>query len=189
MKRLLPQSRFPRFFFWLTLAAAIVIGLNGALAGQEPVRSSTDIQREAMKKLSFLAGAWSGPVTIVRGPGEPLHRTQSEEVQYKLDGLVLLIEGKSTAADGKVSFSALATVAYDDATRTYRLRAYNNGRYVDTELSVRDGGFSWQYQAGPAHLVNTMQLTKNGEWSETTEATFGDNPPQRSVEMLLQHRP
>jgi hypothetical protein len=189
MKSQLSKSRFPRFLFRLTLAATIVIGLNGALAAQEPAQSSTDIQREAMRKLSFLAGSWSGPITIVRGPGEPLHRTQTEDVQYKLDGLVLLIEGKSTASDGKVSFSALATVAYDDASRAYRFRAYNNGRYVDTELSVQDGGFSWQYQAGPAHIVNTMHLTKSGEWSEVTEATFGNNPPQRSVDMLLQHRP
>ncbi|MGA2216944.1 MAG: DUF1579 family protein [Terracidiphilus sp.] len=189
MKGLLPKSKFPRFFFRLTLAAAIAIGLNGGLAAQEPTQSAADIQRAAMKKLSSLAGKWSGPVTIVRGPGEPLHRTQTEEVQYKLDGLVLLIEGNSTAPDGKVSFSALATVAYDDASRTYRFRAYNNGHYVDTELTVQDGGFSWQYQAGPVHIVNTMQLTKSGEWSEVTEATFGNNPPQRSVEMLLQHRP
>jgi hypothetical protein len=171
------------------IASAFLVSFGLALAAQEPARSSQDVQRESMHKLSFLAGAWSGPVTIVRGPGEPLHRTQTEDVQYKLDGLVMLIEGKSTGADGKVMFNALATVSYDDASHTYRFRAYNDGHYLDTELTVVDGGFSWQYQAGPAHIVNTMQLTKKGEWSEVTEATVGSNPPLRAVEMLLQHRP
>jgi hypothetical protein len=169
------------------LAAACVISFGLPLAAQQPASNNVDVQREAMRKLSFLAGHWSGAVTIVRGPGEPLHLTQTEAVEYKLDGLVLLIEGKSTGADGQAQFSALATIAYDDGSHTYRFRAYNDGHYLDTELSVPANGFSWSFTAGLAHIVNTMQLTGKGEWSEVTEVTVGSNPPHRSVEMLLQH--
>ncbi|MGA9978306.1 MAG: hypothetical protein WBQ08_06695 [Candidatus Sulfotelmatobacter sp.] len=172
-----------------TLLAVLMISSSLLLAAQQPPSNSVDAQREAMRKLSFLAGHWSGPVTIVRGPAEPLHLTQTEDVEYKLDGLVLLIEGKSVNAEGKVMFTALATVAYDDASHTYHFRAYHDGHYLDTELSVPANGFSWSFTAGPAHIVNTMHLTSKGEWDEVTEATFGSNPPQRSVEMLLQHQP
>jgi len=175
--------------FTKLFAAAFLISFNLSLVAQQPSSNSVDVQREAMRKLSFLAGHWSGPVTIVRGPGEPLHLTQTEDVQYKLDGLVLLIEGKSTSADGKVLFSALATIAYDDVTHSYQFRAYHDGRYLDTELSVPTNGFSWSFTAGPAHIVNTMHLTGKGEWDEVTEATVGSNPPHRSVEMHLQHQP
>jgi hypothetical protein len=179
----------PPFLSTTLLAAAFMISSSLSLAAEQPVSNSVDAQREAMRKLSFLAGHWSGPVTIVRGPGEPLHLTQTEDVQYKLDGLVLLIEGKSTSADGKILFSALATIAYDDASHTYRFRAYHDGHYLDTELSVPANGFSWSFTAGPAHIVNTMHLTSKGEWDEVTEAIVGSNPPRRSVEMLLQHKP
>lgn len=171
------------------IAAVFLVVFSVALAAQEPARSAADVQREFMHKLSFLAGTWSGPITIIRGPGEPLHFTQSEDVQYKLDGLVMLVEGKSTGPDGKIMFNALATISYDDASHTFRFRAYNDGHYLDTELSVVDNGFSWQFQSGPARVVNTMQLTKNGEWNEVTEVAVGDTPPHRSVDMLLQHRP
>ena len=170
-------------------ALAVMISMGASLAAQQPASNSADAQREAMRKLSFLAGRWSGPVTVVRGPGEPLHLVQTEDVEYKLDGLVLLIEGKSTGADGKAQFSALATISYDDASRTYRFRAYNDGHYLDTELSVPANGFSWSFMAGPANIVNTMHLTGKGEWSEVTEVTVGGNPAHRSVEMLLQHLP
>ena len=170
-------------------AAAVVISLSLSLAAQQPASNSADVQREAMRKLSFLAGHWSGPVTVVRGPGDPLHLTQTEDVGYKLDGLVLLIEGKSTGADGKAQFSALATIAYDDASHTYRFRAYHDGHYLDTELLVPATGFSWSFAAGPANIVNTMHLTGKGEWAEATDVTFGANPPHRSVEMLLQRQP
>jgi hypothetical protein len=172
-----------------TLLAALMIPSSLLLAAQQPPSNSVDVQREAMGKLSFLAGHWSGPVNVVRGPGEPVHLTQTEDVAYKLDGLVLLIEGKSTSADGKVEFSALATVSYDDASHTYRFRAYHDGHYLDTELSVPANGFSWSFTAGPARIVNTMHLTSKGEWDEVTEATVGSNPPHRSLDMLLQHQP
>jgi hypothetical protein len=83
----------------------------------------------------------------------------------------------------------LATISFDDATRTYRIRAYNNGHYVDTELSVLADGFSWSFLAGPVRIVNTMHLTAKGEWQEVTEVNVGNAPPRRSVEMVLQHLP
>jgi hypothetical protein len=172
-----------------SVAVACFVLAGIAAAAQQPQQNGVEIQRDAMHKLAFLAGHWSGPVTVARGPGEPLHLTQTEDVEYKLDGLVLLIQGKSTGADGKVQFSALATVAYDDATRTYHFRAYNDGHYVDTELTAPDNGFSWSMTAGPAHIANTMHLTGKGEWSETTEVTYGNQPPFRSVEMLLNRQP
>ena len=177
---------FPARRSFLAVIALAAL-LAPALVAQQPGSSSLDAQRDAMKKLAFLEGHWSGPVTIQRGPGEPLHLTQTEAVESKLDGLVLLVEGKSTGADGSVAFSALATIAYDEASHTYRFRAYNAGHYLDTELAVSANGFSWSYDAGPAHIVNTMHLTEKGEWSEVTEATVGSNPPHRSMEMLLQH--
>jgi hypothetical protein len=170
------------------LAAAILASLSISLAAQQPAASSTDVQREAMQKLSFLVGHWSGPISVSRGPGEPVKLTQTEEIQYKLDGLVMLIEGTSRDAEGKTSFNALATVSFDDTTHNYRFRAYNGGHYIDTELTVITNGFSWSYDAGPAHIVNAMHLTAKGEWSETTDVTVGGNPPHHSVEMLLQHQ-
>lgn len=177
----------PRYFLCLAGAFIFLSGLPAA--AQQPGSNRADIQREAMHKLAFLAGRWSGPVTIVRGPGEPLHLTQSEDVEFKLDGLVLLIEGKSTGADGKAQFGALATISFDDATRTYRIRAYNDGHYIDAELSLLADGFSWSYPAGPVHIANTMHLSAKGEWQEVTEAAMGNAPPRRGVEMLLQHLP
>lgn len=177
------------FRYAVVLAGGYVIGAGLPLAAQQPASNGVAVQREAMHKLSFLAGRWSGPVTIIRGPGTELHLTQTEDVEYKLDGLVLLIEGKSTDADGKVVFSALATVSYDDATHTYHFRAYNDGRYLDTELSVSESGFSWGFMAGPARIMNTMHLTGKDEWNEVTDVTVESNPARRSMGMLLERLP
>src|ERR1700686_5252106 len=153
MKTAISTFTLPPFLSTRLLAAACMISCTLSLAAQQPVANSVAVEREAMRKLSFLAGHWSGPVTIVRGTYEALHLTQMEDVECKLDGLVLLIEGKNTSADGKVLFSALATIAYDDTSHTYRFRAYHDGHYLDTELSVPANGFSWSFTSGPAHIV------------------------------------
>ena len=91
-----------------------LVGLSlGLCAGSGAARAqgpSTDVQHQAMQKLAFLEGHWSGPVTIVRGPGEPLKATQTEDVQFKLDGLVLLIEGNSIRSTERITGADRNTV-------------------------------------------------------------------------------
>jgi hypothetical protein len=157
-----------------------------ALAQQSP--SPVRAQHEAMTKLSFLAGNWSGTATVMQGPGTPLHITQSERVESRLDGLILTVEGAGTDSTGKIVFRAFATISYDDDAHQYRIRAYNGGHYVDSELSVDTNGFSWSYSTGQVHIVNTMHLTAAGEWEEKTVSNAGRNPPITVVDMLLKRR-
>jgi hypothetical protein len=159
-----------------------MIALAAASYAQQP---NATAQRDAMKKLEFLTGHWVGDATVSRGPGDPMKLQQTEEVQYKLDGLVMQIEGTGRDAAGKVVFQALATISYDDAASVYRFRAYNDGRYLDTEITVTPNGFAWGFTNGPLKVSNTMQLNEKGEWTEVTEATYGSTPPRKSVEMHL----
>ena len=157
--------------------------------GQQADQARVAAQKAAMQKLAFLVGTWSGPATVLRGAMEPLKLTQTEKVEWKLDGLVLEIEGAGANADGRKLFTALATVAYDDAAKAYHIRAYHDGQYLDTELTVKDGGFAWGFAAGPVHVDNTMHLTPTGEWYETTEFVMGNASPRRSMEMTLTRQP
>ena len=71
---------------------------------QTPRAPNVEAQRNAMKKLRFLVGSWSGEATVLRGPGQFAEMAQAESAQFKLDGLVLMIEGVGRAkTDGKVS--------------------------------------------------------------------------------------
>ena len=174
------------------IGAVVTTGISltaNFLQAQQPQAKEVEAERAAMRKLAFLAGHWNGPVTVSMGPGKPLHLTQSENVRYKLGGLVMLIDGESVGGDGEVQFQALATVAYDDSTHTYRVRAYNNGQYVDAPLTVNSDGFSWGFTAGQAQVMNTMRLTAKGDWQETTEVKLNDRPPLRTVEMQLRREP
>jgi hypothetical protein len=67
-----------------------------------------------MKKLGFLVGKWAGEARLLRGPTESVELLQTEEAQYKLDGLIVIIEGVGrTKSGGQPLLQAFGIVSYD----------------------------------------------------------------------------
>src|SRR4051794_2431812 len=77
------------------LWTALVWILPVALLAQAPASG----QRAEMKNLDWLAGQWKGVGWIQMGPQGRKEFTQTETVQSKLDGLVLLIEGEGKSKE------------------------------------------------------------------------------------------
>jgi hypothetical protein len=155
---------------------------------QLPQVPDIEAQRAAMKKLSFLVGKWSGEARVFRGSGELLELIQGEEAHYKLDGLVLLIEGIGRSkSDGKVALQALGIVSYDDETGAYRMRAYNDGRYIETEvkLAEKGKGITWGFAVGEIKTSSVLQINERGEWTELHEITVGSQPPRKFMELRV----
>jgi len=151
----------------------------------QPQRPNVTAQREAMKKLAFLVGTWTGEATTIR-PNQTIKVKQTEQVAYKLDGLVLLIEGTGRhPVSGDVMFRALATVSFDETAGVYHFRAYNDGSYLDTELKVPENGFEWGYRPGPAQINFVMKLNDTGDWVETGDVVVGNNAAQRFFDMTV----
>jgi hypothetical protein len=96
--------------------------------------------------------------------------------------------GRDTQSN-KILSNALATISYDDAAKQYRIRAFNQGRYLDTELKLGDSSFEWAYQSGPAKVINRMKLGEAGEWIEIGEVTLGSQPRRKFVELNVKKLP
>ncbi|MGA7927031.1 MAG: hypothetical protein WCA20_13700 [Candidatus Sulfotelmatobacter sp.] len=155
---------------------------------QQPRAPDTEAQRAALKKLDFLVGKWSGEAHVLRLPGEPLELIQTEEAQYKLDGLILIIEGIGrTKIDGKVALQALGIVSYDDATGTYRMRAYNDGRYLETDLKLSENGkgITWGFTLGEINTSSVLRINEKGEWTELPEIAIDSQPARKFMELTV----
>jgi hypothetical protein len=151
---------------------------------QQPRTPDLNAQRAAMKKLEFLVGKWAGEARMLRGTGDPLVMMQTEEVQYKLDGLVLVIEGVGKA-DGKPALQALGVVSYDDETGTYHMRAFNDGRFLETEVKLIDKGFTWGFAVGQYRTSSVMRIDDKGDWTEQHEMTVGTQAPRKYMEVSV----
>jgi len=94
-----------------------------------------------MRKLDFLVGKWAEEAQLLRGPSEMVELQQTEEAQYKLDGLIVVIEGVGRArSGGQPVLQTFGIVSYDDESETYRLRAFNDGRFLETQLKLLEKG-------------------------------------------------
>jgi hypothetical protein len=155
---------------------------------QLPGVPDLEAQREAMKKLGFLVGKWAGEARLLRGPTESVELLQTEEAQYKLDGLIVVIEGVGrTKSSGQPLLQALGIVSYDDESRTYHLRAFNDGRFLETEMRLLENskGLTWGFALGEIRTNSVLQINERGEWTELAEISIGSQPPKKLLELTV----
>jgi hypothetical protein len=141
-----------------------------------------------MQKLNFLVGKWLGEAIALRGPGEPVELIQTEEAQYKLDGLILLIEGIGrTKSTGEPALQALGIISYDDEQAAYRMHAFNDGRFLETEVKLLSDakGMTWGFSLGEITTNSVLRMNDQGEWTELHEITIGAQSPKKLMEVTV----
>jgi hypothetical protein len=170
--------------------ALVVLVLSAApVAAQQPGAAN----RDAMKKLDYLAGKWKGDATVMTGPKDTKAIKQTEDVQFRLEGTVILVEGigrgKLPDKDEEgVLFNALGVMSYDAQVKKYKIKAYRmEGTSVDADLTLTEKGFVWGFkepQRG-VEVKYTMTLTPKGEWHEIGEYTLDGKAWTKFIEMTL----
>ncbi len=172
----------------MTVMFSLLACLVAAAVQQPPRIPDVNAQRQAMKKLAFLVGQWAGEGRMLRASNEWIEFTQTEHAEYKLDGLLLVIEGVGRAkSDGRLLLQAYGIASYDDATGTYHMRAFNDGRWLETDTILADNGkeMTWGFTVGDIRTKSTLRLTDAGEWTESHEITIGTQPPRKFMELTV----
>jgi hypothetical protein len=154
--------------------------------------ATTVVASDEMKKVDFLIGEWQGEATIQMGPGKPQRVFQTETVQAKLGGKILLIEGlgrqkNDDGTSGEVVHQALAVVSWDEAKKTYRFSGYT-AQYpaMETTLDVTDGPVAvWAMDVPNGKTRYTITLTEKGEWHEVGEFSRDGSKWMKFFEMTL----
>ena len=144
-----------------------------------------------MQRLGFLTGSWSGEAHVQRGASEPVTLTQTENVEYKLDGLVLVIEGTGRVQiDQQPSLQALGVISYDDAIGVYRIRAWNDGRFLESDVQLLEDGKSlrWSFGVGEIRSNSLLQIDKDGQWTEKAELIIGSQPPKKLMDLTVRRQ-
>lgn len=110
------------------------------------------------------------------------------DAQFRLDGLILTIEGTGyTKTDHKPVLQAFGVVSYDDDRKTYRMRAFNDGRFFETDVQASEDGHSltWGFGFGEYRTHSVMRIDDKGRWTESHEITIGDQPPRKFMEISV----
>jgi hypothetical protein len=149
---------------------------------------NVELQRTAMKKLDFLVGQWSGEGRAFRATGETVQFTQTEAVEYKSGGLILMIEGVGRKnPEGMIVLQALALISFDDQAGTYHMRAFNDGRWLETDIKLLEGakGLRWGFTLGDVRTSSLLQMTEAGAWTESHEIETASQPARKFMELKV----
>ena len=170
-----------------TLMGALLFATGAAMAQTPPGAADlVNSQREAMKALAAMNGAWRGEATTLLPGGERRTITQTERIGPFLGGTVKVIEGRGHDASGQVVFNAFGIVSFDPATKTYSMRSYALGRKGDFALTPTADGYMWEVPAGPGAIVRYTATIKDNRLHEVGDRIVGSAEPVRVFEMRLE---
>jgi len=130
--------------------------------------NTAEMQRAEVKKLDSMVGQWKGSGWMQQGPNRQTF-TGTENVQRKLDGLALLIEGKFTNPEGKVIHETLAILDFNTKESKYRFRTYlASGMTGEQDYRLLADGYEWGFQTQAGTIRYTIKTT-NDVWFEIGE--------------------
>ena len=130
--------------------------------------------RTRMKALSYFVGTWKGEGIVQRREGGPLKVLQEEKIEWKVDTLVLVIEGiGKDPATLKKLFHAFACVSFNTQSQEFNMKSFiMDGRQTDAYFKVvADNQFEWGFDLpNKAKIKYTINLSRqNKTWKEKGE--------------------
>lgn len=147
-------------------------------------QTTESIQQE-MNKLEVLTGDWEGIGWYQQGQNKKYDIRQTEHIERKLNGTLLLVEGKGYVNDS-LSFNAMAMFSYSLTDKTYVIESH----LADGKATVASGSFNeegkfvWGFDVPQGKIRYTMTLTET-TWNEYGEYSADGNQWWKFMEMNL----
>lgn len=144
----------------------------GAILSAFPARLNaqmiqTDLEAQsAIKQLEFMVGQWKGSGWIMGRDGQRHNFIQTEDVQFKLDSTVILIEGLGKTGD-VVTHNAMAILSYNKAEENYKFHSWlSTGRGGAFTGELKEGIFYWYPGENIRYVIH---INQDGQWYEKGE--------------------
>src|SRR5690606_7752840 len=152
------------------LTIFILLFLSVATNAQMPEADKE--AKEAISKLAFITGEWSGSGWMMGADGQRHSFSQTEKIELKLDSTALLIEGVGKNGNSIVH-NALAVVTWNKTDNNYNVRSYlSTGQGGDFKGELSDDRFTWFPNESLRYVIF---LNQKGQWQETGEIKRGDD--------------
>jgi hypothetical protein len=151
----------------ILIVAVILTGtlfLNAQMA--QPDKES----QRAMRDIGFIVGKWKGTGWIMGRDGARHHFDQAENVQFKLDSTVILVEGLGRTGE-VVTHNALAVISYNKAEQNYTFRSYlSTGLGGTFTGEFKQETFYWYPNENMRYVI---RINQEGQWYEKGEMNRG----------------
>lgn len=130
-------------------------------------------QKEAMKKMEWMVGEWTGTAWTQMGPQNRDTVIMHESISPELNGTILKIKGTgyqiTENGEKEIAHDAFAVISYDAANQKYRWQSWRipGGYFIEHEPEITDDTFSWIMETPRGKMKYKLQLNDKGQWHET----------------------
>lgn len=175
----------------LFITCALFLGLAIGHTHAQGIGKASDVLKQEMQKLAYFAGKWKGEASARQRDGSTTKVTQEENIEFRLDNTVLLIEGTGRNPENlsEITFNALAVVSYDETTKEFKLRSHlRDGKKTDAYFKVlADNHFEWGFDIpGNAKMRYDIKLDpKTKSWLEIGEYSPDGTTWYKFIELKL----
>jgi hypothetical protein len=85
---------------------------------------------------------------------------------------------------------AFGVISYEDETKTYRMLAFNDGRFLEANVKLLEGGkgMFWGFVLGEIKTKSVMRINEKDEWTELHEIIISSQPPKRFMEVAIRRQ-
>lgn len=155
-------------------------------------QAQMDFSQQAKQKiaaLDLMVGTWEGTGYLFTPQGKEASEV-TEKIQYKLDGTVIMAEGKGviTLEDGtkQTVHDALGILSYNSFTKQYQMNSFiSKGMSTQAKFEIKDANnMVWWIEAGPSTIRYSLTI-KDGTWTEIGERSMDGEQWQQFFEMKL----
>ena len=167
--------------------AMVIIALHGILNNQSAMAQDGRLGKTQMEKLSHWVGEWEGSGWQMQPSGQRIEFDVKESVQAKLNGLVLIVEGKGTSDNSnELGHDAMGMIYYNLDNKRYEFHsATMQGMTILAEAKIDDNGdFIWGFEIPQGKIQFTITLTED-TWVEKGVFSPDGNTWYPTMEMKL----
>ncbi len=170
------------FFVFITLLGHTI----SSVLAQSPAPENL---KQEMQKLAYMAGKWKGEASMRQPNGTLVKVGQEEDIQFKLDGTILMVEGTGRNEEGKVVFNAIGIISYNPDTNSFGMKSHLlDGKQTDAYFKIQtENNFEWGFTvANNARIrYNIVLNPQEKSWIEKGDYSPDGNTWYPFMEMNL----
>lgn len=148
---------------------------------------SAEVKTE-MQKVEVMAGKWEGKGWRQNPNGEKSYSMVSENLHWKLDGTVLIMEGIGKTEEGATVHNAFGVLSYNHFQKKYSMTSHlSNGLSTDANFEVIEPNkiFKWWFEDGRGGTIRYTINNDGKNWNEEGEYSRDGNNWNKFFEMNL----
>lgn len=171
-----------------TLICIWITVFLGVLLSNTALSQTGRVGKEQMKKLANWVGEWKGEGwQMDQATRQRIEFTVEEKVEFKLNGLALMVEGRGKSADADfLGHHAIGLIYYSLDKQSYEFKSITQDGNTSLSKAFFDekGNFVWGFEVPAGKVQFTITLTED-TWVEKGAFSMDGNTWYPVMEMRL----